>query len=60
MRCAPLALFDTVKQIDDIVAPGYRSSAQRNVFEMARGFLQACTGSLGTFNSYRRDVERLD
>ena len=26
---------------------------------MARGFLQAYTGSLGTFNSYRRDVERL-
>jgi len=26
---------------------------------MARSFLQAYTGSLGTFNSYRRDVERL-
>lgn len=59
MRRAPLACFDTVKQIDDIVAPVYLTTAQRNDFGMARSFLQAYTGSLGTFNSYRRDVERL-
>jgi len=59
MRRAPLACFDTVKQIEGIVAPDYLTSAQHNDFEMARSFLQAYTGSLGTFNSYRRDVERL-
>lgn len=59
MRRAPLACFDTVKQIDDIVAPVYLTTAQLNDFGMVRGFLQAYTGSLGTFNSYRRDVERL-
>jgi hypothetical protein len=50
MRRAPLACFDTVKQIDDIVAPAYLTSAQRNDYDMARSFLQAYTGSLGTFN----------
>jgi site-specific recombinase XerD len=59
MRRAPLACFDTVKQIDDIVAPAYLSASQRNDFDMARSFLQAYTGSLGTVNSYRRAVERL-
>jgi len=59
MRRAPLACFDTIKQIDTVVAPTYLTRGQRNDFDMARSFLQAYTGSLGTFNSYRRDVERL-
>jgi len=59
MRRAPQACFDTVKHIDDIAVPGYLTTAQGNDFDMARGFLQAYTGSLGTFNSYRREVERL-
>jgi len=59
MRRAPLACFDTVKHIDSIVAPTYLTKEQRSDFDMARSFLQAYTGSLGTFNSYRRDVERL-
>jgi len=59
LRRAPTACFDTVKQIDTVAAPAYLTPAQRNDFDMARSFLQAYTGSLGTFNSYRRDVERL-
>lgn len=59
MRRAPLACFDTAQYIDDIVAPDYLTSVQSNDFSMARSFLQAYTGSMGTFNSYRRDVERL-
>jgi len=58
-RRAPQACFDTVKHINSLVAPVHLTQAQRNDFEMARGFLRAYTGSLGTFNSYRRDVERL-
>jgi len=58
-RRAPLACFDTVKQIDNIAAPRCLTVGQRNDFDMARSFLQAYTGSLGTFNSYRREVERL-
>lgn len=59
MRRSPLACFDTLKQIDDIAAPAFLTPAQANDFNMARSFLQAYTGSVGTFNSYRRDVERL-
>lgn len=59
MRRVPLACFDTLKHIDSIVAPEYLTTAQRNDFGMAKSFLQAYPGSLGTFNSYRRDVERL-
>jgi len=59
LRRAPTACFDTVKHINTLVAPAYLTPAQRNDFDMARSFLQAYTGSLGTFNSYRRDVERL-
>jgi site-specific recombinase XerD len=59
VRRAPPACFDTIEYIDDATAPGYLTSAQRNDFDMARNFLQAYTGSLGTFTSYRRDVERL-
>ena len=59
MRRSPLACFDTIEYIDDAIAPDYLTPAQRNDFDMARSFLQAYTGSLGTFTSYRRDVERL-
>jgi len=59
MRRAPVVCFDTVKHIDSIAAPTYLTKTQRSDFDMARSFLQAYTGSLGTFNSYRRDVERL-
>ncbi len=58
-RRAPTACFDTIKHIDTIATPTYLTVAQRNDFDMARSFLEAYTGSLGTFNSYRRDVERL-
>ena len=58
-RRSPPPCFDAVDYIDDATAPEYLSKAQRNDFAMARDFLQAYTGSLGTFTSYRRDVERL-
>jgi len=58
-RRAPTACFDTIQHIDDCEAPDYLSAAQARDFQMARSFLQAYVGSQGTFNSYRRDVERL-
>jgi len=58
-RRAPTACFDTMQHIDDCEAPDYLSAAQARDFQMARSFLQAYVGSQGTFNSYRRDVERL-
>ncbi len=58
-RRSPPACFDTIEHIEDTTAPDYLTTAQRNDFDMARDFLRAYTGSLGTFTSYRRDVERL-
>ena len=59
MRRAPLACFDTIKHIDDCVAPDYLTPAQASDFDMTRSFLQAYIGSMDTFNAYRRDIERL-
>ena len=59
VRRSPPACFDTIEYIEDTTAPDYLTAAQRNDFDMAREFLRAYTGSLGTFTSYRRDVERL-
>jgi integrase len=58
-RRSPPPCFDAIDYIDNAAPPDYLSAAQRNDFAMARDFLQAYTGSLGTFTSYRRDVERL-
>jgi len=59
MRRAPLACFDTLKYIDDCVAPSYLTPTQVQDFERTRSFLQAYVGSMDTFNAYRRDIERL-
>ena len=58
-RRAPPPCFDAIDYIDSAMPPTYLSKAQCKDFGMARDFLQAYTGSLGTFTSYRRDVERL-
>ena len=59
MRRAPLACFDTVKQLDECIAPAYLTPAQVNDFTIALTFLKNYVGSVGTFNAYRREVERL-
>lgn len=59
MRKAPPACFDSLEHIAECKAPAYLSPEQINDFEMALSFLQQYTGSTGTFNSYRRDLERL-
>ncbi|MCP4936348.1 MAG: site-specific integrase [bacterium] len=59
MRRAPLACFDTVKHVDDCSAPAYLTPEQVNDFNIALTFLKHYVGSAGTFNAYRREVERL-
>ncbi len=59
MRRSPVACFDTLKFIDNCAAPNHLSSEQINDFDIALAFLKHYTGSVGTFNSYRREVERL-
>ncbi len=59
MRRAPLACFDTIKHIDECTAPAYLTPEQVNDFTIALTFLKNYVGSVGTFNAYRREVERL-
>lgn len=55
-----LPLFDTInhlhKNADYVVLP---HDKYRKDFEKTLNFLKSYNGSLGTFNSYRREVERL-
>src|SRR5579883_1415876 len=56
---APLPLFDSLENIKKCCPPSYLTSIQQQDFAIAISFLQNYIGSLGTFNSYRRDIERL-
>jgi site-specific recombinase XerD len=60
MTTKPTALFDSLANIhknhEYVVLP---NPTHRKDFEYTLGFLKSYTGSEGTFNSYRREVERL-
>ena len=57
---APLPLFDTMAFVDQQSAEALElPNHQITDFNRALAFLKCYTGSTGTFNSYRRDVERL-
>ncbi len=56
----PLALFDSLEYIEvNKVDFSRYSFVDQNDFIHACGFLKSYSGSKGTFNSYRREVERL-
>jgi len=52
-------LFDSLEHIKKQTPPHYLSQTQKNDFIAGLGFLKSYTGSIGTFTSYRREVERL-
>jgi site-specific recombinase XerD len=54
-----LPLFDSLEHIQDCVAPQHLSLEEKADFLVSLGFLKSYTGSQGTFNSYRREIERL-
>lgn len=57
---APLPLFDTMAFIKDQTAEDLElPNSWVDDFNQALSFLKCYVGSVGTFNSYRRDVERL-
>lgn len=60
MKNQPLPLFDTLNHLHknqmNVILPEQRFADD---FNHTLNFLKCYTGSLGTFNSYRRDVERL-
>jgi site-specific recombinase XerC len=54
-----LALFDDLKHIkNERVLPTF-TKEQVLDYNKALSFLKSYTGSLGTFNTYRREIERL-
>lgn len=60
MRATPLLpLFDSMEFVKKQTPPKRLSQTQKNDFIASIDFLESYTGSLGTFNSYRREIERL-
>lgn len=56
---APLPLFDSIEFIKDQKIPKHLKHASKKDYLITKKFLESYTGSQGTFNSYRREVERL-
>jgi site-specific recombinase XerD len=54
-----LPFFDALNYIKKQLPPNHLSQIQKNDFSISQSFLKSYSGSLGTFNSYRREVERL-
>lgn len=55
----PQALFDSLEYINHQTSPEHLTSVQSKDFFASINFLKSYTGSIGTFNSYRREIERL-
>ena len=56
---SPLPIFDSLEYIDKAIVEMPSHIKYRDDFYHAVAFLQCYKGSIGTFNSYRREVERL-
>jgi site-specific recombinase XerD len=56
---SPIALFDSLDFLLHQSTPVHLCALQKQDFEISRNFLLSYRASLGTFNSYRREVERL-
>lgn len=60
MKTLPLALFDSMQNLNNAMDYAYLNEHyHRNDIKVALSFLKAYQGSQGTFNSYRREIERL-
>ncbi len=55
----PKPLFDTLENINNACSAINLICFKRNDYQYALSFLKSYKGSRGTFNSYRREVERL-
>ena len=59
---SPLPIFDDIKHIDDVDLAKTLSKSNNEIlrdYTHALAFLKAYKCSQGTFNSYRREIERL-
>jgi site-specific recombinase XerD len=55
----PNPLFDTLENINNVVSQNEYISPYLKDYDHTIAFLKSYKGSLGTFNAYRREVERL-
>lgn len=55
----PLPFFDSLGHVKKQAPPNHLSQTQKNDFLITLSFLKSYTGSVGTFNSYRMEIERL-
>jgi site-specific recombinase XerD len=55
----PKALVDSLEFINAQQIPSYLTPAQKKDFSISLKFLRSYSGSEGTFNAYRREVEKL-
>lgn len=58
MLKSPLPLFDAVELIKKRKPPHSLTETEKKDFFIAVNFLYSYRGSMGTFNSYRREIER--
>lgn len=58
-RNSPLPMFDSLEYIDKAIVKMPKHITCSDDFYHTVSFLQCYKGSIGTFNSYRREVERL-
>lgn len=56
---SPLPLFDSMPFIKDQKTPNHLKHVAKKDYLITKKFLESYVGSQGTFNSYRREVERL-
>ena len=60
MKKLPLPVFDTLEQINSLdIEKAKQSYVNHEDSKKAISFLKCYQGSKGTFNSYRRETERL-
>ena len=57
-KLSPLPLFDSMEYIKKKILFTHLSPIQHEDFLICIEFLKNYAGSLGTFNSYRREIER--
>ena len=54
----PLPFFDSLGYVKKQAPPNHLSQTQKSDFLVTLSFLKSYTGSVGTFNSYRMEIER--
>ncbi|MCF6808410.1 site-specific integrase [Thiotrichales bacterium 19S9-12] len=62
LKNRPLAIFDTIENIEQAkkeINPSLYSKFNNDDFEQSYSFLKSYTGNIGTYNAYRREIERL-